>query len=281
MKTIFRNLGFGALMTGVALVSGTTALAQDVCAEVEAKQALYAQFTANFDKKEIEKRKVAVDAGKQYVQKYGACEDDKAIVTYLNQNVPPMEKAIRDAEVGAARNAILVRFDTAAKSKNVPETLSSGREILNRESDFADVVLDVNVALATAGFEQAIAATPVDTYNADTVNYAKSAIQRIESGKTSKNWGVWSYNIKPADKTKFSDEKSYALGALNYMVGYVTYFREGKNSAEKKKEALPYFYKSVQYNSFSKTDPAVYQAIGAWYLDEAIKIDKERQRLLV
>ncbi len=283
MKTIFRNLGLGILMAGCAAVTATGTFAQDaaqdVCKEVEPKQALYKQFTDNIPKNAtVEQTKTAVKAGEDYVQKYGACVEDKAIIDYLNTYLPGMKKAIVDTEAKQKTGALLTRIDTSAKSKNVPEIFASGKEILAKESDFADVALDVNIAVAAAGFEQALANPPVDTYNADTVNYAKSAIQKIESGKTSKSWGVWSYNLK---NDKFKDNKAYALGALNYIVGYVTYYRQGKTDASKKKEALPYFYKSLQYDSFSKTDPTVYQAFGAWYLDEALRIDKERQAKLV
>jgi len=264
MKTIFRNLAFGAVMTGVALIGGTTAFGQDVCAEVEAKQALYKQFTDNFDKT-IDKKKVAVDAGKQYVQKYGACADDKAIVDYLNANVPGMEKAIADEEAKKVKGALYGKFDTDTKGKNVAGIFSSGKEILAKEPKFVDVA----ITLAAAGFEQTLATPPVSTYNEEVVSYANNVIQQIESGTTPKNYGFWSYTfVNP----KYPDTKSNTLGAMNYMIGFIKYFRQNQ-----KKEALPYFYKATQFNSFSKTDPSVYQAIGAWYLEEAIKIDKDRQ----
>lgn len=276
MKTIFRNLAFGAALTGIGIVSGTTALAQDVCTEVEAKQALYAQFTSNFDKKEIDRRKVAIDAGKQYVQKYGACADDKAIVDYLNANIPAMEKAVQDTQRKAAQDALFTRFDTAVKGTggkaNPADTLTSGKDIVAQNPDFLDVIL----VLGSVGFDQATLPTPIDTYNNDTIQYAKMAIQKLESNTPSKtgNYGVLQYSYKTKD---FPDGRSNALGAMNYNIGYLMYYRQGKDNPEKRKEALPYFYKSIQYNSFSKKEPLVYQAIGAWYLDEAIKIDKERQ----
>ena len=100
----------------------------------------------------------------------------------------------------------------------------------------------------------------------------KKLFKQLEAGKKSTGYGAYSYSfVNP----KFPDSKANTLGALNYMIGYITYYRQNN-----KKDALPYFYKSTQYNSFSKTDPTVYQAIGAWYLDEAIKIDKERQAKL-
>jgi hypothetical protein len=272
MKTIFRNLAFGALMAGCAAVSASSSFAQDapadVCKEVEAKQAVYAQFTSNFDKKEIDKRKTAVDAGKQYIQKYGACADDKAIVDYLNANLPGMEEKIKKEEQAAGEKAIIDRFNNSAKAKNVSEIFASGKELSAIKPD----LIDVNITMAAAGFEQTLLNPPVNTYNDQVISQAKTVIQQIEAGKTSTGYGAFTYSCP---KDKFPDCKSYTLGAMNYAIGYITYYRQNNKQA-----ALPYFYKSTQYNSFSKVDPTVYQAIGAWYLDEAIKIDKARQEIL-
>lgn len=283
MKTIYRSLALGFMLTLFVAAGATTGYAQDVCAEVEPKLALDKEFRDNYDK-DIPKQEIAIKAGKQYIEKYGACAADKDFVQYLKDTLPVMEKGIADARAAGdkkkkdeERKALLLKFDAAAKAKNVPEVFTTGKEILNRESEFDKVALDVAIALAAAGFEQSLATPPVDTYSADTVTYAKSAMQKLEAGKTSTGLGVWSYNLK---NDKFQDKKSYALGALNYIVGYVTYYRQGANSPEKKKEALPYFYKATQFNSFTKNDPVVYQAIGAWYLDEALRIDKERAAIV-
>ena len=280
MKTIYRSLVLGILMTIFVAAAATTGYAQEACAEVEPKAALDKEFRDNWDNKDIAKREIAVKAGKQYIEKYGACASDKDFVEYLKTTIPAMETAIAEARKAEevkkgvdARKALVKRFDAAAKAKNVSEVYASGKEILKDESNFSDIALDVAIALTTAGFGQSLATPPVDTYNADTITYAKNAIQKIEAGKTSKSMGVWSYNLKDP---KYTDTKSYALGALNYIIGHVTYYRQGKDSPEKKKEALAYFYKSAQYNSFSKNEPLVYQSFGAWYLDEALRIDKER-----
>ncbi|MCY7346414.1 MAG: hypothetical protein LH614_09375 [Pyrinomonadaceae bacterium] len=287
MKTIFRNLGLGVLMAGCAAVnaSGTFAqdATQDVCANVEANQALYKKYTDNYAGK-IDQVKVAIAAAKEYIGKYEACADPKTNaplyadqVTYFKGALPEREAFVLKAEKGAGDKALISRIDVAAKAKNVPEVFVSGKEILNREADFSALALDVAITLTTAGFNQAVATPPVDTYNADTINYAKNAIQKIEAGKTSESWGIWSYNLK---NEKFQDKKNYALGALNYIIGNITY-RQAKDNADKRKEALGYYYKSTQYNSFSKTDPTVYQTISKWYLDEALKIDKARTAAVV
>lgn len=270
MKTIFRNLALGILMAGISVVGATATFAQDdpCTADIEAKQALYKQFTDNFDKKEIEKKKIAVTSGKQYVEKYAACADDKAIVDYINGQVPSLEKDIARIQAGVEKQAIITRFNTAAQGKNVADIFTSGKELLVKQPD----LIDVNITLASAGFEQTLTTPTAKTYNDETIAQAKTAIQQIEAGKKSEDYGVFTYSC---DKKKFTDCKSYTLGAMNYAIGYILSYRQ-----DKKKDALPYFYKATQYNSFAKGDPTVYQAIGAWYLDEAIKIDTVRQEKL-
>lgn len=260
----------------MSAVSAVSVFAQDVCTEIEAKQALYKQFTDNIPsntaKKTIDERKTAIQAGKQYVDKYGACADDKQIVDYLKTNVPTMEKAIKDEEAILAKGSLYKGFDAAVEGNKTADIFSTGKQILAQDPDLLDVI----IVLANVGFDKVVENPPVDTYNNDAINYSKMAIQKIEGGKTSENYGAFG---KYQYKTKeYPDGKNNALGLLNYNVGYIMYYRQGKNDPAKKKEALPYFYKSTQYNAFSKTNPFVYQTIGAWYLDEAIRMDAERQK---
>jgi hypothetical protein len=133
------------------------------------------------------------------------------------------------------------------------------------------------ITLALAGYEQS--RKNITTFDEESVNFAKSAIQKIEAGKASEtgNFGVLQYSYKTKE---FPDGKNNALGGLHFNIGYILYYNQGKNNPARKKDALQYFYKATKHTSFSKNEPIVYQAIGAWYLDEAIRIDSERQRLV-
>lgn len=256
-------------MTAATAVS---VFAQDACtADIEAKQALYKVFTDNLSKKTIEAQEAAVDAGKQYVSKYGTCAEDKQIVDYLNTNLPPMEKAIAAAKKGANQTILINNFNTAVKGSKTADILNYGKQLADSDQDLA---LDVTITMASAGFDQAVATPPVDTYNNDTINYSKQAIQQLEANKTSKtgDYGVNQYSYKT---DKFGGKEN-ALGLMNYNIGYIMYYRQGKTDPAMKKAALPYLYKATQYNAFSKTDPFVYQSIGAWYLDESIRLDAQR-----
>lgn len=261
MKTIFRALALALLLTAFSAVAVTPIFAQG--GELEENVALYKKYTDNYAGT-IAQKKIAVEAGKQYIEKYGSNADYAAQIDYLKKDVPRLEKAVAAVEAKQAKGALATRFDTAVRANNVSDIFASGKELLAGNPDFVDVYL----ALASAGFEQSTLPTPVDTYNKDTVNYAKTAIEKIEAGKptTTGDWGV--INVYKTDK--FPDGKSNALGSMNYYVGYIMYNRQNQ-----KKEAIPYFYKSLQYNSVAKTDPVVYQIIGASYFDEAKRLGQE------
>lgn len=270
MKTIFRFLALGILMAVFSAVTVTSSFAQGD--EAADKKKLYDTYIANYDKPEIDKKKIAIDAAKQYVEKYGANAADKEQVDYFKTAIPDLEKGVVEQQkleaakiAGANQQKLFTRFDAANKSKNTADLFASGKEILAQKPDF----LDVNIVLASAGFDQAIANPPVDTYNNDVINYSKAAIQQIEAGKPSvtKEYGAINYVYK---------DKDNALGWMNYNIGYIMYYRQNN-----KKEALPFLYKATQQNSATKSFPDIYRAIGAWYLDEAIKIDKDRKAKIV
>jgi hypothetical protein len=159
MKTIYRNLALGIALAvfaafGIASVSAQT--------PQDEKTKLYNTYIENYDKS-LDKQKIALAAAKQYVEKYGANAEDKEQVDYFKGAIPSLEKGINDKEAEtkatAAAGALFEKFNAANKAKNIPEIFASGKEILAKQPDF----LDINLVLASAGFDQAVLATPVDT----------------------------------------------------------------------------------------------------------------------
>lgn len=261
MKTIYRVLVLGLLTMALTAISATSLFAQDPCADIDAQQAVYAKFTDNYASKDIAQRKIAVEAGKEYVQKYGACETSKDIVAYLNKSIPSIEAGIKKYEDVETKNALYTRFDTALKAKNTADIYSVGKEILVKEPD----MLDVALVLATAGYDQAAAKPPVDTYNNDAINYAKGAIQKIESGtkSTTGDFGVLTYSYKSKDN---------AIGWMNYIIGYIDFYRLGK-----KEEGLAYLYKAANApgTATTRTNAFLYQTLGSYYRDKVVSLGKE------
>ncbi|MDQ3131588.1 MAG: hypothetical protein M3Q99_12615 [Acidobacteriota bacterium] len=269
MKSVFRFLGLGVLAATFTAAGVSDTLAQNVCDDVDGKQATYKKFTDNFDKA-VAQRKLAVEAAKEYIEKYGACADDKAQVDYLKNYIPETEKLITTTQGKAEMDALYSRFNTSLGAKNWDEVYASGKEVLAKEKD-PKIQLDVAILLGSIGLDEAIKNN--DKYNADTVKYALEAIQKIESGATSDKYGAAYKGVGVEYKNaKFSDGKNNALGWLNYTVGYIKYFRE-KN----KKDALPFLYKATQYNSATKGFSDPYAAIGQYYLDEIVRLDAERK----
>jgi hypothetical protein len=133
--------------------------------------------------------------------------------------------------------------------------------------------------LASIGYDNvATKNPPVNTFNNDAVTFAKTAIQQIESGKTSQGWGAYAYNYivkDAAGKVDAAKSKENALAWMNYSIAYIMNY-----SQNQKKDSLPYFYKAAQYNSGVKNNPTIYQAIGAWYLDEILAMDEKRKGIV-
>ncbi len=272
MKNIFRVLTLAALMTAFGAAAVTPIFAQDDVAE---KQALYKKYTDNYAGT-VEQKQIAIDAAKEYVRKYGANAEDKEQVDYFQKALPTIEAAVRKAQEGAKFSGTVKRFDTSFPAGNYDETYASGKELLAKNPE----LLDVLIVLGSIGYDESLK-TPSNTkYNADTINYAKMAIQKIESGTTSKNYGafgIYTYGDYPRSEANKNDKfpaKDNALGNLNFKIAYLTYLNPAT-----KKEAIPYFYKASKYDSSVKNLPLIYQAIGDSYFEDAKRLSKESEDL--
>ncbi len=273
MKNIFRALVLGILMSVFAAATATSTFAQDADAE---KAALYEKYTKNYNSKDIEKVKIAIAAAKEYIAKFGANEADKEQVDYYKAALPPLEDTVRKAGEAAQFDAVVNRFDSSYPAGRYDETYASGKELLAKNPQ----LLDVMIVLGSIGYDESLKNPANTKYNADTINYAKTAIQKIESGQTSKNYGafgVYTYGDFPRSEANKNDKfpgRDNALGNLNFKIGYLMYF-----SQNMKKEAIPYFYKASKYDSSVKNLPAIYQIIGDSYFEEAKRLNKESEDL--
>ena len=287
MKTIFRFLG---VVMVLAVLGSAAIFAQDTpaapaapgpCDNIEAREALEAKVRTNFDNKDYKIRQLAVDAGEEYIKTYGACEAQpiKDFIAYLNGYLPSTKKWIADTKKNSELAALFIRFDNALKNDAVTKTgnwdevYSVGKQILALDPEN----LNILITLGSIGLDET-AKNPRNTkYNNDTLNYARTSIQKINEGKTTNNFGVFqfSYAIKenpkdPKSKAKMPESKDNALGWLNYTVGYVTYFDKGD-----KKGALPFLYKAAYNGVDTKKIPQVYGILGDFYFDEVKRLGEE------
>lgn len=264
MKNFFKVLTLGLFLAVFAAVNVAPTFAQDPEAE---KQAIYKRYTDNYAANTIEGKQLAIDAAKEYIQKYENSGPDKQIVDYLKGAIPKLQEWIEtekkrqaDLEKEKQRQARLAKYQAAYKAKNWDQLFVAGADILKYEPEFLDLTLE----LAAVGYEQSFASQTANKFNEYAVQYAKKSIDKMKSGKTSETYAGY----KNKD---YADGKSNALGWMNYMVGSIKYFKQNKEQ-----EALPYLYKATQYNSATKKLPEVYRAIGRWYLNKVIEMEKVR-----
>jgi hypothetical protein len=197
MKTIFRYTNT-ALLAAVLFAFGAVAgLAQDNCADDEAtataRNAAGDKVREDFGvyaSKSLDEKSRIISNAKAFLDKYQGCAQAKDLVDYLKQYVPGMETALQKAKADAAKIALYKRFNDSVKASNFDETYAAGKEILAGEPDQLDVI----ISLGSIGYDESYKAN--FKYNADTLRYAKQAIAALESGKTSKDFGLFQWRYK-------------------------------------------------------------------------------------
>lgn len=265
MKNFFKVFTLGLLLTLFTAVGVTSTFAQDTQAE---KKALYQKYLDNYEGS-IPQRKVAIAAAKEYIQKFNE-PIDEAQVTYFKSAIPQLEKGINDqakaaaaaeaaAATAATKGKLYKDFDTAARASNWDQVYGLGKQILADDPTLIDVVL----VLGSIGLDESYKTPSVKKYNDDTITYAKLAIDKLNNGAISKNFGAYSkYEYK---------NKENALGWMNWTIGNLLYYQ-----MDKEQEALPYLYKASQLNSEVKENSEIYRAIGRWYLNKLADMEKVR-----
>lgn len=275
MKKVLRVLVLGLMAT----LAFTAAFAQG---QERTREVVYNEYMANYECATVEACQKAIAAAKEYIEKFNT-EDDKDQVAYFKSAIPTLEEAIgkmrRDGEIKAEQarwNKMLVAFDTAFKSQNWDNTISTGKEALNFQPQYIDkkgvedTKFNLTIVLTAVGYDLAEAKN--NKYNADTIGWAKKVIQQIEAGQTSEKWGE--YGTHQFRTPEYPDGKNNTLGWMNYTIGYIMF--NGQNDA---KGALPYLYKATQTKSATQNFPMIYGSIGGHYYVEVARLDAERLKI--
>lgn len=215
----------------------------------ETLETLFAQFRAEL-KKPCGQRTDIPRLGKLIVEKYGNDELNREVIQFVKIRTEAIEKEEKRCQP---------KDDFTKPSRE--EIILKARQILLAEGDNFSIALDIMLDLVSAGFDD-ISVYKNKTYAQDTFHYAKLAIARIETGRTSNSgkWGaIFPFNTK-----------ENALSWMNYIVGWMMY-----HETNQKREALAYFYKSTQIGNEKKKDINIYTKIGSYYFDEAVRLDTE------
>jgi hypothetical protein len=263
MKNTLKILLPGALALAFVAAPSVVpmAVAQDTTAAAAASQcnadenaALYKKFTDTYKTN----KDTAYQAAKDYIAKCGSDAENAAQVKYLQNWITKRDKEIEDFKKGEEQLANAKRCTdpitsalnakaAAERAKFAPEVFSGCQQYASKEpNNPTPYLFPVDI-----GFKLAAASPAINTHNDQTIALAKQAIQKIESnGFGDVKWADYDYK-----------SKEDALAWLNYYIGFITF----NNLSGKEADAVPYLYKSLQYNSDIKSKPLPYYAIGFNY----------------
>ena len=269
MKTIFRFLNAGALTVAILAFGAVAGFGQDNCGDVDGQNALYTDFTANFQKTkaaDLADIKKAANSAKAFLEKYGTCDTVKEQADYMRPLVPKLEERIKRIEYSIVMDPLFVRFDNAIKTDNAAEVYAAGKEILAKEPQNYNIIVPMGVV----GWD--LAAKGTSTYADDALRYAKMGLDGIKSGSAKPKKNAAGNDAYGALKYEFTRDQ--AITELTYAVGYLTYYHK-----KDKKAALPYYYELAQTGR-TKDEPRIFATIGNYYIDEAAPIVEELGKLV-
>ncbi|HBE81877.1 MAG: hypothetical protein JNK51_06915 [Blastocatellia bacterium] len=274
MKSFIRFAGMAALLAAFVAIGSTVGYAQN-CEDYDGNAALDAKIRESYPKDAT--LKVAVESGKQYLEKYGSCEVFKDFSDWLKVQVPKWEERVKFLEAAAWLKERFARFDNSVKSQNYDDAFAAGGEIIAKypvgQTDKLTGFNSIDQAV-TLGLIGLPASYSKNFKNNDqSLKYANIAIAELKAGgKATKQ-----------DKDKndvfgifqFERSRQDAISELTYTIGFIKYWDKGD-----KKGGLASFYETSQLPGSFKSQPALYATIGEYYRDEALKITEDIRKMI-
>lgn len=267
MIKIFRFSGLAVFAAAVLGLSVTQGFAQDACTDTDAQTALYTKFTELYPKKDLESRKGAVAAGKEFLEKYGACETVKEQVDYFKTAVPALEASVAKIIKDQERAQLFKRYDDAINADNADEILAAGKAILTEQPDNVNIMIPMGMIGLVKSYAKD------NKYADESIRYAQMALTDLKGGKPCNR------KDKAGNETcgvlKWEMQRAEATNELTYATAYLRYYAKGD-----KKGAVPVYYELSQGTSKYKDEPRIYATIGDYYIGEKNKIGAEIQALI-
>lgn len=187
----------------------------------QAQAELYERWRSNINTNQP----IAFDAGSAYLAKY----PDNEYATHVRPWVEAYERAFRKVE-----------FQRLFKARQFAELFRTGKLVLEDEPDHFKTIAHLAYAGYLAG------GRGDESFAAESLAYARRAVQLIESG------------AKPADWQPFVD-KSDALGYLHFVIGELTFKDDPANSAQ-------LFRKALGFETTLRRTPVIYSRLAAAYV---------------
>ena len=272
MKTIFRFLSLGLLALALGGFSASAqqpaATPDPRCADVDGQTALYTTFTEGYAKKTSAELKPVLAAGKEFLEKYGACGDAlKDQIAFVQPQVQRIEKLLPDLDKAEKLKPLFARYDAAITSDNADEVYAAGKEILSIQPDNLNIMVPMGVVGLYKSYNKD------NKYADDSIRYAKSALDALKSGKSCNKKNKAGEEVCGVLKYEFM--KQNAIDELSYAVAYLTYYAKAD-----KKGALPLYYELSQSPGKYKTEPRVYATIGGYFGSEIPRLTGEVAKLI-
>ena len=218
MKLLGRRLALAVVMALTLGASMVFAQETDDPVKIE----IYKRFVDN----RVPNPAVAYQAARDYLTKYN--KDKDQYTDYLTKWAAAYERDERKRNLPIYIN-----------EKKFTEAYSTGAKILADEPNYLRAQIDLGYAgyLAASGKNE--------QFNSQALDYARTAIQAIESGKSPTEWAPF----KGKDDT---------LAYLNYAVGYLNL----KTSPD---SSIDYLIKAAGYESDIKRTPSTYYFLAVAY----------------
>jgi len=265
MKTIFRSLSMAAVVAVVAL---TGSYDQDVCDGLGGAQQRDDAFIAGYNKPihpdSLAPLEAALAGGKEFLEKWGACESWKEQVAFVKPWIPRVEKKIDEIKF----IPVYAGFDDAVNKDNIDGIYSFGKQIMAKYPQNHNVKYVMAVA-TLQDVSKAVQAKTQSKYASEAAGAAKTLYDGVKSGSI-----VLDRKLKDGTPSigvlKHETNKEEALSRLAYTHGFINYY--GLNN---KKAAVAQYYEVTQIPGYFKNYAPVYVTISDYYRDEAENIGKE------
>jgi hypothetical protein len=262
MRTINRFVGAGLLLAVIIAAGSAVATAQNPCEDdAERIAELDTVIRENYTKNSTLKK--AIDAGKEYLEKYSNCPATKDFAAWLKGQVPEWETDYALYLKEKKATELNDKYVGGLNTRNFDNVYSAGRELI---AEYPNESLNVVIPMASIGLYESYSKNY--KFNEDALRYARLAIQKMDSGEKSigNAYGIGQYAY---------GNKDDAYSEMNYVIAYILF--HVKND---KKGALPYYFEVAQRPGRNQAEPRVYTSIGTYYLEHVDSLGKEIAQMI-
>ncbi len=244
----------------LTLVFATLVFAQDRCDNLAGITALDNMIRENYSR--LETLQTAIDAGDEFLKKYGECAGCRDFTAWLTSQLPKWRRKL--GSEGPHPVSKFALFDRALQDGRYGEVYTIGAEIVQHYPDNANVLLP----LAMIGLEEARKKN--FKYSDDAIKYARIALDKFKSGFPV---GKTNPDGKPRlDKNgkqlygayQYERNRDDAISELTYTLAYLTF-----HAKDDKKVGLAYYYEVTRIHGRFQENAELYATIGQYYFDES------------